>query len=61
MHYLNGSKTAQQIKAAGLNGMDYDVNLLLSDTSLIANFKSLGLKTNSFTVNDMDTAHYYIM
>ena len=28
--------------------MDYDVNLLLSDTSLIANFKSLGLKTNSF-------------
>lgn len=36
--------------------MDYDVNLLLSDTSLIANFKSLGLKTNSFTVNDVDTA-----
>lgn len=61
VHYLNGDKSAQQIKTAGLNGMDYDVNLLLSDTSLIANFKALGLKTNSFTVNDVDTAqllHY---
>lgn len=56
VHYLNGDKTAQEIKIAGLSGMDYNVSLLLSNTSIISDFKKLGLKTNSYTVNNLDTA-----
>ena len=56
VHYLNGDKTATEIQNAGLDGMDYHYKLLLQDQSIISSFKKAGLKTNSWTVNDLETA-----
>lgn len=56
VHYLNGDKTAAEIKAAGLDGMDYHYKLLLKEKNTIESFRLLQLKTNAWTVNDKDTA-----
>ena len=56
VHYLNGDKTAEEVKAAGLDGMDYHYKLLLQDKNIIGAFRLLQLKTNSWTVNDEETA-----
>ncbi len=56
VHYLNGDKTATEIQNAGLDGMDYHYKLLLQDQSIVSSFKKSGLKTNSWTVNDLETA-----
>lgn len=55
-HYLNGDKTAAEIKASGLDGMDYHYKLLLKDENTVGAFKLLQLKTNSWTVNDKEIA-----
>src|SRR5690554_6673341 len=56
VHYLNGDKTATEIQNAGLDGMDYQYKLLMQDQSIVSSFKKSGLKTNSWTVNDLETA-----
>lgn len=60
VHYLEGDKTANEILKSGLNGMDYNYNLLLADKSIIKDFKGVNLKTNSWTVNDLEIAKEFI-
>lgn len=60
VHYLNGDKTAAEIKATGLDGMDYHYKLLLKDENMIGSFRLLHLKTNSWTVNDKEVAKQLI-
>ena len=40
--------------------MDYNYHLLLADKNIIKNFKNLNLKTNSWTVNNLETAKEFI-
>ncbi|MEG1022692.1 MAG: glycerophosphodiester phosphodiesterase family protein, partial [Myroides sp.] len=60
VHYLEGDKTAHEIQKSGLNGMDYNYNLLLADKNIIKEFKNLNLKTNSWTVNNLEIAKEFI-
>lgn len=60
VHYLNGDKTAAEIRNAGLDGMDYYYKLLLNDASIVPSFKKTGLITNSWTVNNLKTARQLI-
>lgn len=60
VHYLEGDKKANEIKIAGLNGMDYHFKLLLNDVTIIPSFRELNLKTNSWTVNDVTIAKQLI-
>lgn len=60
VHYLEGDKTAPQIAKNSLNGMDYHYSLLLKDPEIISQFKQLGLKTNSWTVNSLEIARELI-
>jgi len=61
VHYLEGDKTASEILKSGLSGMDYNYNLFLSDNNIIKEFKNLNLKTNSWTVNDLEIAKYFFL
>lgn len=60
VHYLNGDKTAQEIKTVGLNGMDYHYKLLIENTNIVPSFKKYSLKTNSWTVNDLEVGQQLI-
>lgn len=51
IHYLNGDKTPAEVAAAKLTGIDYHINIFKKKPGLIKEFKDLGLKTNSWTVN----------
>ena len=42
------------MKKAGLDGFDYDFELLVEHLNWILEAQSLGLKTNSWTVNDFE-------
>ncbi|WP_300672657.1 glycerophosphodiester phosphodiesterase family protein [Soonwooa sp.] len=52
--YLNGDLNPQELKEAGLDGFDYDFELLLENLNWISEAQNLGLKTNSWTVNDAE-------
>ena len=52
--YLNGDLNPKELKEAGLDGFDYDFELLLEKLDWIFEAKNLGLKTNSWTVNDFE-------
>ncbi|SKB65742.1 glycerophosphoryl diester phosphodiesterase [Soonwooa buanensis] len=52
--YLNGDLNPQELKEAGLDGFDYDFELLLANLNWISEAQNLGLKTNSWTVNDSE-------
>ncbi len=60
VHYLEGDKTADEIFKSGLNGMDYHYDFLLKDPKIVSQFKQLGLKTNSWTVNSLQIAQQLI-
>lgn len=60
VHYLEGDKRADEILKSGLNGMDYNYKLLLADKNIIKEFKDLSLKTNSWTVNNLEIAQEFI-
>ena len=60
VYYLEGDKSAQEIKEAGLNGMDYHYKLLLENPEIIKSFKKENLKTNTWTVNDVQIAQKLI-
>lgn len=60
VHYLEGDKRVDEILRSGLNGMDYHYNLLLTDKNIIKEFKDLNLKTNSWTVNNLEIAQEFI-
>ncbi len=50
--YLEGDLSPTEIKALGLDGLDYDYNILIKNKHWIKEAHQLGLKTNSWTVND---------
>ena len=57
---MEGDKTADEILKSGLNGIDYNYNLLLANKNIIKDFKDLNLKTNSWTVNSLEIAKEFI-
>lgn len=52
--YLNGDLSPQELKNENLDGLDYDFEVLLDHINWISEAENLGLKTNSWTVNDSD-------
>lgn len=52
--YLRGELSPQQIKEAGLDGLDYHYSVFEKNPTWISEAKALGLITNSWTVNDLD-------
>ncbi|MBB6329063.1 glycerophosphoryl diester phosphodiesterase [Chryseobacterium sediminis] len=53
VQYLNGELSPEQIKKEGLDGMDYHYSVFQKNPTWIAEAKTLGLITNSWTVNDI--------
>lgn len=60
IHYLNGDKSPQEIKAAKLSGIDYHHSIFKKNPTWIQEFKTMGLKTNTWTVNAEDDMNYFI-
>jgi glycerophosphoryl diester phosphodiesterase len=60
IHYLNGDKSPQQIKDANLTGIDYHLSVFKKNTDWITVAKTLGLKTNVWTVNKEEDMNYFI-
>lgn len=60
IHYLNGDKSPQEIKDAGLSGLDYHLSVYKKHPEWIAEATKLGLKTNVWTVNREEDMNYFI-
>lgn len=54
VQYLNGDLSPQQIKAEGLDGIDYHYSVFEKNPTWISEANALGLITNSWTVNDLE-------
>lgn len=52
VQYLNGELSPEQIKNEGLDGVDYHYSVFQKNPTWISEAKTLGLITNSWTVND---------
>jgi glycerophosphoryl diester phosphodiesterase len=53
VQYLRGELSPQQIKDEGLDGIDYHYSIFEKNPTWISEAKTLGLITNSWTVNDV--------
>ena len=53
VQYLNGELSPEQIKAEGLDGIDYHYSIFAKNPTWISEAKALGLITNAWTVNDI--------
>ncbi|SFC18155.1 glycerophosphodiester phosphodiesterase family protein [Kaistella jeonii] len=54
VHYLKGDLSPLEIKEKKLDGLDYDYSVFLKHPTWISQAKTLGLITNSWTVNDVE-------
>lgn len=54
VQYLEGNLSPQQIKAEGLDGIDYHYSVFEENPTWISEANALGLITNSWTVNDIE-------
>lgn len=54
VQYLNGELSPQQIKTEGLDGIDYHYSVFEKNPTWISEANSLGLITNSWTVNKVE-------
>ena len=54
IYYLNGDLSPLKIKEKGFDGIDYHYSVFLKNPTWISEAKSLGLTTNSWTVNDTE-------
>lgn len=52
VYYLNGELAPAELKELGFAGLDYHVSVIKKNPSWIKECKTLGLKTNVWTVND---------
>lgn len=52
VQYLNGDLSPQQIKEAGIDGIDYHYKIFLKNPTWISEAHQLNLITNSWTVDD---------
>ena len=53
VQYLNGDKTPDQLKEAGIRGMDYNFRVFKKHPEWINRAKELGIVLNVWTVNDL--------
>lgn len=53
VQYLEGNLSPKQIKEEGLDGLDYHYSVFQKNPTWISEANSLGLITNSWTVNDV--------
>ena len=53
VQYLEGNLSPQQIKAEGIDGIDYHYSVFEKNPTWISEANKLGLITNSWTVNDI--------
>ncbi len=51
--YLNGDKTPQQVKDAGLTGIDYEIGKMRSNSSWFAAARNLGITVNVWTLRSV--------
>lgn len=56
--YLNGDKTPQELKDAGIDGFDYSVGVLKKNPEYIEQAKKLRLNTNVWTVKPADMQYF---
>lgn len=54
VYYLNGDLAPNALKKLGLDGFDYDYEILLEHLDWIAEARKIGLKTNAWTVDDAE-------
>lgn len=54
VQYLNGELSPAEIEEKGLDGLDYHYSVFLKNPTWISEAKTLGLITNSWTVNDFE-------
>lgn len=54
VQYLKGDLSPLEIKQKGLDGIDYHYSVFLKNPTWISEAKTLGLITNSWTVNDVE-------
>ena len=54
VYYLNGDLSPLEIKQKGLDGIDYHYSAFLKNPTWISEAKTLGLTTNSWTVNEIE-------
>lgn len=60
VQYLNGDKSPQEVSAAGLFGIDYNLSVFKRHPQYFADARSLGIKTNAWTVNDSTQVDWLI-
>lgn len=60
IHYLNGDKSPEEVKNAGLTGIDYHQTVYRNNPDWISECQALGLKTNVWTVNKQEDMLYFI-
>ncbi|MBM3431659.1 MAG: glycerophosphodiester phosphodiesterase [Bacteroidetes bacterium] len=53
VQYLNGDKTPDQLKEAGIKGMDYNYSVYKKHPEWITRAKELGIVLNVWTVNEL--------
>lgn len=53
--YLGSDKSLEELKSAGMAGIDFHYSMFLKDKELANKAKAMGLSTNVWTVNDEDT------
>ena len=58
--YLEGDKTPAELKALGINGFDYEDEVLFKHPEWVAEAHKLGMSTNVWTVNKEEDMKYMI-
>lgn len=60
VEYLMGDKSPEEIKEAGLSGIDYHYSVFQKHPEYLDDCKKLGIATNAWTVNDSVTMDWLI-
>ena len=60
VEYLNGDKTPAEIKAAGLDGIDYNLAVFKKNEQYLKEASEKGLKTNVWTVNSKTDMKWFL-
>lgn len=59
--YLNGGKTAQQLKTDGITGADYHFSVFQKNEAWLPNAQKIGVVTNAWTANDTLLMDYLLI
>ncbi|RXF72527.1 glycerophosphodiester phosphodiesterase [Arcticibacter tournemirensis] len=58
--YLGGDKSLQQLKADGIDGLDYHYSIFKKENKMIDQARKLGLSTNCWTVDDINDLQFFL-